>query len=126
MKNTKVTVGSKVGLLKQKVIDILSVNLLPAEIFLLWGGIKHIKNKRLICFKNHLNDIPEIIKNPEYIGTNPKYPDSVEFLKEMGGVNILVAVSQNLQGILQIATMYDVTSSKLATMIEHNRMKKLK
>jgi len=125
MGNVKVTVGSRVGLLKQKVIDILSVNLLPAEIFLLWGGIKHIKNKRLVCFKNHLNDIPEIIKNPEYVGTNPKYPDSVEFLKEIRGINILVAVTQNSQKILQISTMYDVTPSKLANMLSYNRIKKL-
>ena len=126
MKNTKVTVGSKVGLLKQEVINTLKVNLLPAEIYLLMGGIKHIRNKRQTCFKNHLNEIPEIIKNPEYIGTNPRYPNSVEFLKEIRGINVLVAISINSQKVLQVSTMYTVTSSKLATMIEHNRMKKLK
>ncbi len=126
MNNIEVKVGARVGLLKQEVINILKVNLSPAGIFLLMGGIKHIRNKRYRCFRNYLNEIPEIIKNPEYVGTNPKYPNSVEFLKNIRGKNVLVAINTSPQKILKVSTMYTVTSSKLTNMLEHKRIKKFR
>jgi len=63
-----IAIEIKVEYLKKSIIDLLGVKLKPGEIKLLPGGIKHIRKKRKKCFNNYFNKIPNIIKNPDYIG----------------------------------------------------------
>jgi len=110
-----------VGFLEQNIIDILGVDLKPGVIKLLPGGIKHIRKKRLTYFEDYINKVPEIIKTPDYVGTNPKYANSVEYVKKYTD-NILVAVRLECFTTLCVVTLYDITDSKIATMIEHGRI----
>jgi len=110
-----------VGFLEQKIIDILGVDLKPGVIKLLPGGIKHIRKKRLEYFEDYINKVPEIIKEPDYVGTNPKYTNSVEYVKKYEK-NILVAVRLEYSSTLCVVTLYDVTDSKITTMVEHGRI----
>jgi hypothetical protein len=114
-----------VGFLKQEIIDLLSIELKAGDIRLFPGSVKHIKKRRLNCYKRHKNKIPEIINTPDYVGTSPKYPNSVKFIKKYND-NILVAIRlENLKGLC-VVTMYDVTESKIVNMLKHNRIKELK
>jgi hypothetical protein len=113
-----------VGFLELHIIKLLNLELEPGEIRLLHGGIKHIKDRRLDCYNKYKDKIPEIIKNPDYIGTHPKYLNSVEFIKKVGD-NILVVIGQNYTKNLCVITMYDVTDSKIVTMLKYGRIKKL-
>ena len=110
----------RVGYLNKDVIDILKVNLKLREVFLLPGGIKHIRRKRKQIYLGYITKIPEIIEKPDYIGTNPKYPNSIEFIKKINEY-ILVAVRSNNNGILNVVTMFKVTDSKVSNMVKHNR-----
>jgi hypothetical protein len=114
-------VAIRVGYLKQEIIDLLGVKLNPGEIKLLPGGVKHIRKRRKELLNGYMSKIPKIIKEPNYVGTNPKYQNSVEFIK-----NILVAVRLNDCGNLCVATMFDVTESKVTKMLEYGRIFKIK
>ena len=118
----------KVGYLKKEIIDLLKINLKPGEIKLLSGGIKHIRKRRTNCFNSYINKIPDIIKSPDYIGTNPKYLKSVEYIKKIDK-NILVAVRLSHYGGLRglsVATMYEITESKILSMLSYDRIIKMK
>ena len=115
----------KVGYLKKEIIDLLKINLKPGEIKLLSGGIKHIRKRRTNCFNSYINKIPDIIKSPDYIGTNPKYLKSVEYIKKIDK-NILVAVRLSTYGGLSVATMYEITESKILSMLSYDRIIKMK
>ncbi len=112
-----------VGYLKSDIIKLLNLEISPGEIKLFYGGIKHIKNRRLDCFKNYKDKIPEIIRTPDYVGTHPKYLNSVEYIKKMN-TNILVAVRSDEFRGLYVATMYDITDSKIIKMLKYGRIKK--
>ena len=113
-----------VGFLEQYIIELLDLELKPGEIKLLHGGIKHIKKRRLDCYNNYKDKIPEIIKIPDYVGTHPKYLNSVEFIKNIDE-NILVAIRlDDIEGLC-VATMYDVTDSKIVVMLKYGRIKKI-
>ena len=115
----------RVGYLKKEIIDLLKINLKPGEIKLLSGGIKHIRKRRTNCFNSYINKIPDIIKSPDYIGTNPKYLKSVEYIKKIDK-NILVAVRLSPYGCLSVATMYEITESKILSMLSYGRIIKMK
>ena len=114
----------KVGYLERKIIDILDIDLKPGEIKLLPGGIKHICRKRLDCFNKYFSRIPEIIKSPDYVGVNPKYQNSIEYIKEFTD-NILVAIRLQDSGSFSVVTMFYVTDSKISSMLRYGRIKKL-
>lgn len=115
----------KVGYLKKDIIKKLKINLNPGEIYLLPGGVKHIEKKRKDFFQENMNDLPRIIKVPDYIGTNPKYENSVEFIKKLKR-NILVAIRSNGYGTLSVVTMYEITDAKVNRMLKHKRIFKTK
>jgi hypothetical protein len=115
----------KVGFLKQEIIDLLNLKIQPGEIRLLSGGTKHIKKKHVNCFNNYFLEIPEIIKNPDYVGTNPKYLGSIEYIKKLKDI-VLIAVRLNRSKNLIIFTMYEITDSKIINMINSGRIKCLK
>ena len=115
----------RVGYLKKEIIDLLKINLKPGEIKLLSGGIKHIRKRRINCFNRYINKIPDIIKSPDYVGTNPKYLKSVEYIKKIDK-NILVAVRLSPYGGLSVATMYEITESKILSMLSYDRIIKMK
>ena len=121
----KISLSVRVGYLEKSIIDLLSVELNPGEIKLLPGGIKHIRKKRPDCFDKYLGKISSIISKPDYIGSNPKYLNSIEYIKKIEE-NILVAVRlDNKKCILCVATMYQVTDSKINRMLKKNRIIKL-
>jgi hypothetical protein len=115
----------KVGYLKKSIIDKLKINLNPGEIYLLQGGLKHIERKRKNFFQEYINLLPDVIKNPDYIGTNPKYKNSVEFIKKVKK-NVLVAIRSNEFGTLSVVTMFEVTNAKINRMLKHNRIFNIK
>ena len=111
----------RVGYLKKDLINLLKLDLKPGEIVLLPGGIKHIRRKRKQIYLGYITKIPEIIDKPDYIGKNPKYSNSVEFIKKINK-NVLVAIRPNNKGILNVATMFEVTDSKISRMLKYSRI----
>jgi hypothetical protein len=116
-----ITTGTIVGFLKQEIIDLLGLELVCGDIKIYPGDINHIIERRQDCYNINKDRIPEILEYPDYVGEHPKYENSVEFIKQYEE-NILVAVRlENPRGLC-VVTMYDVTYSKILSMLRYGRI----
>ena len=74
--------------------------------------------------KDHLSEIPGIVAAPDYIGHNPKEPDSVELVKRCEG-NVMVCIKlDRKENYLYIASVYEITEAKLQNRLHSGRLKK--
>ena len=86
--------------------------------------INHIQ-RRHPDFVGYIDKLPEILLNPDYIGKNPKEPDSMELVKEFSD-NILVAIKLDVKNnYLYVASLYNISDGKLHNRIHSGRLKKL-
>ena len=111
-----------VGKYQEEFNNIVNIDLPVGEIYQSQGLITHI-NKRHPLLSNYISNIPDIISSPDYIGTNPKEPDSIELVKIYSD-NILVAVKlDKKENYLYVASLYDISNAKLSKRIESGRLK---
>lgn len=116
----------EVGEFTQELNDIIDSNLPLQEIYRSKGFPSHlIKRKHFNCLK-HIDDIPDIIKNPDYIGINPNEDgDTIELIKVFDK-NILVGIKLNKdENYLYVSTMHDVQESKIVRRLHSGRLKKV-
>ncbi len=105
----------QIEFIKQKQPDI--VEKIQNNHVIMWEDrLEHIKKHRMDFqdiyeFDDYVSQIPEIIKNPDYIGFKDK-DNSLQFIKEMAD-NILVAVRVTNNGELSFRTMFKITDSQL-------------
>ena len=105
----------QIEFIKQKQPDI--VKKIQNNNVIMWNDrIEHIEKHRLDFqdiyeFDDYVNQIPEIIKDPDYIGFKDK-DNSLQFIKEFAD-NILIAVRITNKGELSFRTMYRITDSQL-------------
>lgn len=88
--------------------------------------LKHMmKSNHENCVK-YVDKIKDIISNPDYIGRNTNVSGkSVEIIK-LYVDNVLLAIKYDSKlDYYYIASLYDVTDSKLKHMINNNRVRKL-
>ena len=114
-----------VGKYKEEYNKQLNINLPIDDIYQSDGLITHIQ-KQHKGFECYMPDIPDIIENPDYIGVNPKEPDSIELIKVLKD-NILVAVKLDKKNnYLYVASLYDISNSKLQNRLNSGRIKAYK
>lgn len=112
----------KVGEFVQKYNDNLNTNLPCLDIMQSQGLSKHI-SKRHPNQVQYLNNIQDILTNPDYIGINPKEPNSIELVKAYTD-NILIAIKLDKSNdYYYIASLYDVSQAKINNRINSNRLK---
>lgn len=115
----------EVGELNEELNDIIGSNLPIQKIYRSKGFPTHlIKRNHFNCLK-HIDDIPEIIKNPDYIGINPnENGDTIELIK-IFDKNILIGLKVDIEGnYIYVSTMYDIQESKLQRRLHSGRIKK--
>lgn len=119
MSNKLVEVGDYRDDFNQK----LNLNLPCLKIFQSDGLREHIRKRHPNCLR-YINNIPDIIKNPDYIGTNPQEPNSIELIKNYG-MDIQIAIKlENDGNYFYVATMFDVRAAKIANKLNSGRIKK--
>lgn len=70
-----------------------------------------------------LNDIPNVIQHPDYIGKHPDEENSIELVKRMGA-NVMVCVKLDKKdGYLYVATVFEITEAKLQNRLRSGRLK---
>ncbi|MDD2402176.1 MAG: hypothetical protein PHD60_08265 [Clostridia bacterium] len=117
----------EVGEFYQKLNDIVGSNLPLQKIYRSKGFPTHlVKRKHFSCIK-HIDNIPDIIKAPDYIGINPnEREDTIEIIKVFKK-NILVGIKLNIdENYLYVSTMYELQESKLVRRLHSGRLKKFK
>lgn len=68
--------------------------------------------------------IPQIIEFPDFVGHNPKEVNSIELVKQLEK-NLMVCVKLDSEkGYLYVASLYDVTGSKIESRIKSGRLKR--
>lgn len=68
--------------------------------------------------------IPEIISNPDYVGTHPREPDSIELVKVLSK-NVMVCIKlDSRNGYLYVASVFEISNSKLANRVSSGRLKR--
>ena len=68
--------------------------------------------------------IPQIIAQPDYVGVNPREPNSIELVRDFGQ-NLKVCVKlDRKEGYLFVASFYDMTQAKLTRHIQGGRLKR--
>ena len=111
-----------VGLYQQRFNDLTGQVLPRTEIYQSKGLVKHVKTHHPSEIAN-LALIPQIIKSPDYVGHHPKEPNSVELVKVYQG-NVMVCVKLDAaNGYLYVASVYEVSQSKLLNRINSGRLK---
>lgn len=102
---------------------ILKLFLPEQDIYLYPGLEKHLIKKHKKCLV-YIKDIPNIIKNPDYIGRHPDIPFSVEFVKKIDE-NILVAVKLDERyNYYYISNIYEISEGKIRNKLFSGRLQK--
>lgn len=110
-----------VGKYPQRFNEKLNLNLPCTDIVQSDGLIVHIQ-KRHPGYEPYLQQLSAIIRWPDYIGRNPKEPDSVELVKILDE-NILVAVKLDKKnGYLYVASLYPIKGGTLQHRLENGRL----
>ena len=74
-------------------------------------------------FVDYIEKIPDIIKNPDYVGRNPKEPNSLELVKRYED-NIQIAIKLDIsKDYLYVATLFDIRESKIERRLASGRLK---
>jgi hypothetical protein len=105
----------KVGEINQRVIDLLGLDVeAGTPIFTGKSNVVHMQKNHARDYRAYGKHIPEIIKNPDYVGLNPK-DDSVEYVKifEVDGDFVKVAVRVSDSGYFYARTIYARELDKL-------------
>ena len=87
------------------------------------GLMKHIEKRHPDCI-SYLNNISDIIKNPDYIGVSPNETvPSFELVKKLNN-NILVGIKLDKKdNYFYVATLHTITTAKLNRRIANGRLK---
>lgn len=112
-----------VGEIPEVIIKKYKLNCPSREVLMFPGAIKHIRKKHAATFALYYDKIPEIIGKPDYVGRNPKEPDSVEMYKYLGD-HLLVAIKLDPTGYFYLGSFYDLNNgpNKIAKRLRSGRI----
>jgi len=116
------------GRITDEIIDLLGLTINQKDI-IIWRDRFSYIDKHKNEFDNeeqyieHVKAIPDVIRNPEYVGVHPN-GKSIEFIKKIDK-NLMIAVRINKKGNLVFRTSYPIKDSKLNNYISSGRVKKV-
>ncbi len=98
-------------------------NLPCGSIYQSLGLVKH-EAKHHPNMPSHIEDIPMVLAEPDYIGKHPKELNSIELLKVLNS-NIMVCVKlDSKNNYLFVASVYEISQAKLLNRLNSGRLKK--
>ena len=113
--------------INKKIMEELGIVTDVNKIVISKGLKSHIEKHNHKNVLKYFDKIQEILESPDYIGINPrKKQTSLECIKILDD-NVLVAVKLDTKrNYFYTPSMYDITDSKLKTLLESGRIKKYK
>ena len=114
----------EVGKYNIKFNEILGVDIQDLPIYRSKGLPSHMIKRKHFRSLKHIDDIPEIISNPDYLGINPnEHGTSIEFVKKYED-NVMIGVKLDSDSkYLYVSTMHDIQESKVARRLHSGRLK---
>lgn len=116
----------KVGSFSENVIALLGVDVIPGTpIFIGETNIEHIKSRHTYEYEHFFPDIEEIIRNPDYVGVNPK-DNSIGFVKlyQINEEYIRVAVRTSSAGKFFVKSLHMLSTCNAERYIERGTLKR--
>lgn len=114
----------KVGVYPQKFNEISGANLPCIDILKSVGFYKHVL-KSHAEYIGYIEFISEIIENPDYIGVNPKVPNSIELVK-LYDEHILISIELDKdENYLFVSSLYNIEAPKLQRRLHSGRIKRI-
>lgn len=102
----------------------LTSSTLPCGPIYMSEGVENHVHKRHPGYERYIPRVPEIISSPDYIGHNPKEPDSIELIKVFDeNIQLAIKLDQK-RGYLYVASLYDINTSKIERRLNSGRLKK--
>ena len=112
-----------VGTYTEQFNNLTNSSLPIGSIYMSPGVMTHVQKRHPNCV-SYLPQISSIITTPDYIGRNPKEPNSIELVKVLDK-NIQVAIKLDLKdNYLYVASLYDVPQGKINRRLQSGRLKK--
>lgn len=113
----------KLGTYNQELNKIIGTEMKSLDIYRSKGLPAHLLKRKHYNALKYIDYLPEIISNPDYVGIDPKEPDSVEFVKVYKD-NIWVGIKLYKDGdYYYVSTMYDVQEAKISRRLYSGRIK---
>lgn len=96
----------------QKIHQLIQVQLPVQKVYIYPGAIKHIKKNHPGIWEQYGHLLPDIIADPDYIGKNPKEPNSIEMYKQIND-HLLLAIKLDPSGYLFVSSLYDLNNGHI-------------
>jgi len=121
----------KIGELSEEVINLLSLDCKPQNIYL-WGARidEHCEKHKSeysspTAYNEAIKNIPQIISNPDYVAINSKN-GNVQYIKRLTDISLVgIKITRGDKGLL-FRTIFPITESKLNSNIKNGIYKKIK
>ena len=116
----------RVGVLAQRVIQLLELNLKEGQDILLGeSNIAHMMSRHPEDYIRYHEYIPLILEQPDYLALNAK-DNSIEYVKEfvVDGAYVKVAVRVSAKGQLFARSIYRLNANRVRNFIEKGTLKK--
>jgi hypothetical protein len=114
----------EVGIYQEEFNKILNIDLPTGTIYQSKGLSIHMKKRKHFKCLKYIDNISDIIKNPDYIGINPSEDNSIELIKKFKD-NVLIGIKLDTEeNYLYVSTMHDVQESKIERRLNGGRLKK--
>lgn len=115
-----------IGMLNLKRIrKLLNINLRNGHVYIHDGIVAHVAYHHGDIYRTHESKINKMIEYPDFVGINPREPDSLELYVEEG--HLLLAINRNQKaGYLFLASMYvlDDWNRKIHDRLRSKRIKR--
>lgn len=113
----------EIGKLTSQMIKFLNLPIDPCSIMLWDDRLKYMEKHKSDfiseeAYCKHLQEIPNIIENPDYIGLHPK-DNSIQFIKRIDEL-MLVGVRIKNKGSLNIRSSYPISNEQLQKYLDSN------
>lgn len=117
----------EVGIYKELFNQITGANLPIDKIYRSKGLSTHMIKRKHGKYLKYLNRLEEIIKNPDYIGSNPNEDanTSIELIKKLDD-NVMIGIKLNIEeNYIYVSTVHGIQESKIERRLHSGRIKEI-
>lgn len=113
----------EIGFINKTIRSKLNISTNADKVFISDGLIKHLEKRNKQNIFKYLNEIENIINNPDYIGINPREKEtSLEYVKILSD-NVLVGIKLDMKNdYFYVATIHEISNLKLNQRIKNGRL----
>jgi hypothetical protein len=129
-KISKQNTNIKIGELTEDIINKLNLDLKPQNIYL-WGARinehceKHkLEYSSINAFNEAISNIPQIIKNPDYVSLNSEH-ETIQYIKKLNDTSLVGIKILKNENKLLFRTIFPITESKLDYNLQKGLYKKI-